>query len=142
MSGTRHHLRRRRTALYHQQGGKCHWCGCEMILLDPAPCIGQPTNLATVDHLYDRLDPRRQIPPSGPEQRWVAACRECNHKRGRESQSAQPIEDLRRRSGSVTAADRWGGAVTFDRAPATFKLGELLSALPAIPPRLSEDEGR
>lgn len=125
-------LRRRRATLFAQQGGKCHWCQGDMVLFDDvrgACGDSRQDNAATIDHLRDRFDPSRREPAACGEQRLVAACRKCNHDRGAQRQAAQPIEELRRRSKSMTAEEKWGGAITFDPSPATFKLGELLAPL-------------
>lgn len=93
---------RRRARLFEQQGGLCHWCACKMLLRNGIFQNGerQPLNLATIDHLRDRFHPGRTEPANG-DQRWVAACWDCNNKRGRASVMAQPIEEIWRRSGHL-----------------------------------------
>lgn len=58
-----------------------------------------PPTMATLDHLRDRSNPTRHIPPKGYEQRWVMACWQCNNDRGRAVELAKPIEERRARSG-------------------------------------------
>lgn len=92
--------KRRRLALFKEQGGCCYWCKCEMVL-PPATALprGQklPANTLTLDHLRDRFHPGRQQPARG-DKRYVAACWQCNAERGQVAQRAQPAEELRRRS--------------------------------------------
>lgn len=76
--------RSRRTALFHQQGGRCHWCGGAMKLFHKInPEETQQDDWCTLEHLRDKFDPRRLEPSKKGERRLVAACRRCNHDRGR-----------------------------------------------------------
>lgn len=73
--------RSRRDALFAAQGGRCHWCKCEMI---PPPQIrplgaSQAPNEATLDHLYPRGEPGRYVDKPN---KYVAACYACNNLRG------------------------------------------------------------
>lgn len=97
MSGRRGRLKRRRMALFQQQNGLCYWCGCPMVP-PPFKRWGAPRNGATIDHLRDRTHPGRREPARG-EQRLVAACRDCNERRGAETQRALGIDELHHRSG-------------------------------------------
>lgn len=73
--------KRRRTDLFAEQGGKCHWCGEDMLMPACYPVGGtQDPRLCTLDHLFDRYDPRRWANTAGA--RYVAACLECNQNRG------------------------------------------------------------
>jgi hypothetical protein len=85
-------------SLCMSQNWKCHYCPRPIIWGDRSPKAPRPDNFATIEHLRDRFHPDRQEPLKRGEQRWVAACNRCNFERGRESQMAQPIEELRRRS--------------------------------------------
>lgn len=71
---------RKRLRLYEFQGGKCFWCNGEMILVK-GHIEPQPANLATLEHLDDRLDPARGSFVG--ERRVVLACYRCNQKRRR-----------------------------------------------------------
>jgi len=42
-----------------------------------------PDNMATIDHLYSRMDPRRYV-QNGNETSHVLACRKCNLERSKE----------------------------------------------------------
>lgn len=79
---------KRRAALFVQQSGLCHWCGCAMSFPAVYPKLdkGQklPVDLCTLDHLRDRFDPLRRKQGRG-EQRYVAACWQCNNDRGRDT---------------------------------------------------------
>lgn len=86
--------RAHRLDLYVQQGGKCYWCNCQMVL--PRGGLPEDTaNLCTVDHLRDRFDPKRSEPAYG-EKRHVAACWTCNQRRCSESLIANSEEHKRR----------------------------------------------
>jgi hypothetical protein len=89
-------LRRRRIALWHAQEGKCYWCHCDTVLVEPvAKRKEQPHNMATLDHLRSRFDPTRREKPKRGEQRLVMACQECNHRRGAEEIASRSIEQRR-----------------------------------------------
>lgn len=81
-------LRRRRWRLFGEQQGKCYWCKCEMVLMWNCDPKIKPGNLATIDHLRDRFDATRTEPANG-DQRLVAACSDCNFRRGTERQYLQ-----------------------------------------------------
>lgn len=90
--------RSRKQWLYRRQGGRCFWCAVTMVL--PRQHVHEPPdNLATLDHLDDRLSGRRGMYAYGVE-RTVLACRKCNNERGRQSELQMPIEELRKRCGS------------------------------------------
>src|SRR6185437_2870498 len=75
----------KRRKLYLEQDGKCHWCDKPMFCPEVYPvCSGEPLrkDLCTLDHLFDRTHPLRLYPSPG-QQRYVAACLECNNDRGR-----------------------------------------------------------
>lgn len=99
MGGTKV-LRRRRDNLFKQHP-YCHWCKCK--LLHPKfvkrhqTC---PDNMATIDHLRDRLDSNRQEPNTERQSRTVLSCKKCNQDRGKESVSSLTKEQLWSRSGS------------------------------------------
>ena len=69
----REHLRRR-------QRNRCHWCGEQMnsTFLDPRS--------VTLDHVIPRADGG-----GGSTLNLVAACKECNERRGRERQAKQQV---------------------------------------------------
>jgi len=47
-------LHRQRARLFFRQKGKCHYCGCDMVLMWRIPPYFRPPNLCTVEHLNDR----------------------------------------------------------------------------------------
>jgi hypothetical protein len=53
---------------------------------------------ATIDHLLTRFDEGKQTPPKEGEPRTVLACQKCNHRRGKEREAQEPIEELQKRS--------------------------------------------
>ena len=65
-------MKKLRIRLFELQDGRCAWCGCEMVIDGPL----RKNNLLTLDHLYSKLDPRRQSDSTA-----VAACCECNQRR-------------------------------------------------------------
>ena len=76
--------RRKKLELFNAQGGLCHWCkqACRM---PDHPMYWRSTGAlsgkaATIDHLYSRLDPRRNK-MRGPQ--YVMACSTCNGKRSK-----------------------------------------------------------
>jgi hypothetical protein len=93
--------RRSRIKCYHEQGGKCYWCGNPMLLdFDHDTCTKTrhfPDNLCTLDHLFDRFHLQRQVMTE--DKRHVAACKKCNEERGRQRVAERPKEDLWARSG-------------------------------------------
>lgn len=87
----------KRVRMFEQQEGLCFYCKNPMVLM-----FGhqgkQPEDLATIEHLRDRLHPERQAPLIGVEQRQVLACRKCNNLVGAERYKALPIEEQRERA--------------------------------------------
>lgn len=66
----------RRQKLY-KQDPRCFWCG-ELTEYHDMPGGGKPgPEEATIDHLYSRRDPRRELFPG----KWVNAHNKCNLKR-------------------------------------------------------------
>lgn len=66
----------------------CVYCGIKTILLPNKGRRGkkwQPNNLATIEHIYTRFDPRRRTPNVNNERRHVLACYKCNHEKGQEA---------------------------------------------------------
>ncbi len=84
--------------LFHFQKELCHWCQRKMVPPGQPHIKGVTMNplLCTYDHLDDRFSEERG--KHFGEYRNVAACWECNARRGRESQARVPIEELHRRS--------------------------------------------
>lgn len=99
---SREYLRRRRRELSDEQGGRCWWCKCEMT---PVVANGTkpPDTMLTLDHLFDKLHPRRTICRDG-ERRYVAACFKCNQLRSGETSRRRTwpskTDKPRRRNGS------------------------------------------
>lgn len=88
----------KRAKLWREHNGRCHWCPRVTQLLRRGPREGQPPlDMATIDHLDDRFSPERGRHPG--KRRQVLACWECNNRRARESEAAQPIKALWKRAG-------------------------------------------
>ena len=74
--------RKRRRALFKKQGGRCYWCGENMVWVErPAPPASTMDRLCTLDHLFPKRNGQRKAANPG-EKRLVAACYACNHDRG------------------------------------------------------------
>lgn len=90
--------KRRRDRLF-ELNPYCHWCGC--LLIRPETIKKketEPKNMATIDHLRDRLNPDRTKPNLDHKKRLVLSCKECNEEKGRDSEKTLPIENLWARS--------------------------------------------
>lgn len=89
-NGTNAKARKRRTECAVEQNWRCFWCGTGMISTrkgeDAHNGLPPPSNMVTLDHVFNRSDPRRQHPVKG-ERRYVAACYVCNQDRGRRGES-------------------------------------------------------
>lgn len=85
----------------------CHWCGVKLIHPRDVTTKTHPDNMATLDHLRSKFDPKRPNRKPG-EQRWFLSCKKCNMERGRADEKAQPIEELRRRAGGHGDSQRHG----------------------------------
>lgn len=71
-----------------EQNWKCKWCPKIMRWGKRGAGGKLKHDQATIDHVYDRFDPRRAHLPT-PK---VAACHECNQRRCAESTKAAPKE--------------------------------------------------
>lgn len=75
------------TLLLINQDNHCHYCGTEVYLYPEIRSRllnkGEiyPSNMATIEHLYDRYDPRRYQMYENNEDK-VLCCYKCNHNRG------------------------------------------------------------
>lgn len=97
----------RRARAFQRQGGKCHWCGCDMVLAKGpgnAKANDMPHDLCTLDHLDERGTPQRGKYPG--KLRTVAACWLCNHTRGKEFEKRKSRAQRRAESqrGHITRA--------------------------------------
>lgn len=76
--------RKKRQELWDKQGGLCHWCK-QPTMLPEHPQYFRSTGAlsgkaATIDHLYSKLDPRRNK-TRGPQ--YVMSCCTCNGQRSK-----------------------------------------------------------
>ena len=75
-------LRAQRERL-HKRDPRCYLCGQLTVLIDTRKHQGPlPSNMATIDHIYTKFDPRRRQPPQHGERRHFLACMLCNVRRG------------------------------------------------------------
>ncbi len=74
--------RKQRLLLYREAEGRCHYCNVKTVLPKVKNEIDGELNMATIDHLYSRSDPRRYDPPKD-QPRHVLACWKCNQIRSR-----------------------------------------------------------
>jgi len=82
------------------QKGLCYWCGVPMTPTLPPRKRGDslyPDTMCTLDHVVDKLDPRRRLPPRKNETRRVAACWGCNQDRSVTAQIKAGIRQPRER---------------------------------------------
>ena len=99
--------KRKREKLFKEQSGKCHWCDQPM-QLGPYPEGGTlPHNMATFEHLDDRLSPARGTYYRDNTIRVVLACSACNHQRGKESHATLTMQEMWKRSGRAPLAYWW-----------------------------------
>ena len=78
-------ISKRRKNLWNQSP-LCSYCNVVTILpssLSPEELKRPPPNLATVEHVFHRLDPRRKF-KNLKVQRRILACYSCNQKKGKE----------------------------------------------------------
>ena len=78
---TSQEIRDFRARLFHEQNGLCHWCQCPMELVRSTPDNQNVGNIATFEHLKDRLSPGGR---QSSADTIVAACSDCNNARNRE----------------------------------------------------------
>lgn len=69
--------------MWHDQRGRCYWCGCQIVFHTHVPGQPIPDDAATVDHIYPAWHPkRREFKNQGRPSPFVMACHSCNNKRG------------------------------------------------------------
>lgn len=103
-------LKRRRLKLW-KENPHCSFCGVLTILPEDvsrktkAP---DPDNMATIEHVYSRLNPHRNIKDKEERrraqkeefgQRRILSCRKCNLERSEKEQSELSIDEKRQRGG-------------------------------------------
>jgi hypothetical protein len=87
VSHTNEKIARRRDEEANRQKWKCFWCPTVMTPVPSDAHLGkQPDTMVTLDHVFNKKDPRRRVPANG-KQYYVAACNACNQRRGREALS-------------------------------------------------------
>lgn len=80
-------IKKRRREMW-KQDPHCYWCRRETVLYHKLGGGKTRPDQATIDHLYNRLDPRRLLHAHG-ECKYVLSCYECNWKRGLETQRCE-----------------------------------------------------
>lgn len=89
--------RRKRAHLHRVQNGLCYWCEQPTRLVYRVPPGEQPDDVATLEHLDDKLEPMRgKRAHEGP--RIVMACHGCNNRRAKKRVASLPIEELHARA--------------------------------------------
>ncbi len=77
-----------RNLLFDQQGGRCYYCGREMLRFYPSTTPGpRPDHMATLEHLEPVIDGS-----ATDESNCVAACNRCNALAAALSQSCRSLE--------------------------------------------------
>ena len=74
----------KREKLFVDQGGKCHWCQ-QLVVLKIDMSL---PNMATIDHLWSKNNPKRSKGNPGPV---VLACQKCNLYRAALENSIMPL---------------------------------------------------
>jgi hypothetical protein len=74
-------IRQFRTKLFEEQGGLCHWCKKPMRLVLGIPPQKNMGDVATFEHLSDRLSPGGR---KRDRESIVASCSDCNNARNKE----------------------------------------------------------
>ena len=94
--------KRRRDRLFSKKPF-CYWCNCQLI--HPRRCKVNgvlpkipPDNMATIDHLDNKLSPERGNYNHQNVPRTVLACHKCNQLRGRQEVEAA---EMKRRAQAV-----------------------------------------
>lgn len=71
--------------LWEEQSGLCHWCRLATIRPDQPGYFrstgGLVARAATIDHVFSRLHPLRNLPGTGKQ--LVMACSKCNGRRSK-----------------------------------------------------------
>lgn len=91
--------KRRRDRLFEKYK-TCFWCSCKLV--KPENCKHDektPSDMATLDHLRYKRNPKRQQPNLTGKPRTVIACFECNNNRASKAEKKLPKEELWERSG-------------------------------------------
>jgi len=93
----------------HKLNPNCAYCGIETILPEDVPNADfhkgimrikiVPPNMATIEHIYSKLDPRRKEPNLTNEARWILVCTLCNGYKAQLEQDRLSREELWKRSG-------------------------------------------
>jgi len=96
--------KKRRERLFNEHP-YCHWCGVGLIQIEHIRHKSDPSNMATIDHRYGKLDPRRKD-TQDPDAQSVLSCWGCNNRRGQEDADRLGVEELRRRSRRWPKKDR------------------------------------
>ncbi len=77
-------LKKRRERLWTENDGLCKYCGIKTVLPNETNENYHPDNLATIDHLINKLERKKRLKPNCTgEIRLVLACRKCNFLRGK-----------------------------------------------------------
>ena len=75
--------KKKREKLWKENEGKCCYCNILTVLPTEKNANFFPDNLATLDHLINKLEKNRKTPNRSNQNRVVLACRNCNHARGK-----------------------------------------------------------
>ncbi len=79
---------KKKRRLFELKKGKCEYCDCQMVI-DENPTSPEkrgcqiPTNLATLDHKYNKDHPLRQTKLQKGERRIFIVCWKCNDEKSK-----------------------------------------------------------
>ncbi len=111
--------------LFYREKGHCFWCREPMSLQRQDHPNPQPGDMATIDHLYERFDPRRwapRLPGEIDQDRLVCACSRCNNRR--QAANWAKLSENQRDTYAKLPRDFW---------PDFFKAQIKVGVLPSIP---------
>lgn len=89
----------RKIRLFHRNP-RCYYCGVIVRIVNVPKGKRIPDDMATLEHLYSRLDYRRHDKNDGKTERTVLSCHKCNQERAKEQDQLLTIEEKWQRSGS------------------------------------------
>ena len=107
------------------KSNRCSYCGCVLVRVKGPTPRNPPANMATVDHIYERVDPRRYLPGGGAT---VLACRACNATKGLRALAKKYGFDLVKNKQQKNPLTTMDIKITLDASPALQSVLEKIAA--------------